>query len=123
MRCETCAFLLDDEDNYCRKCGAPILIARLPVVRKAQPPALFRSTATPLAGGAAAVAAAALLRWVAGQAIRSLIAAADQPRRVEPPRRSLTRREAEPPPRSAANEPHQLVEIFWYRRVMRDPRR
>jgi hypothetical protein len=118
MRCETCAFLLDAEDNYCRNCGAAVQVAAVPMVRPAaQPPALFRSTAAPLATGAAAVAATALLRWALGQAVRGLLA--DERPRREPGRgRSLIRRE---PAASAADRaPKGTVEILWYRRTIHD---
>jgi hypothetical protein len=120
MRCETCDFLLDAEDNYCRNCGAAVRIASVPAARgQPQPPALFRSTAAPLATGAAAVAATAILRWALTQAVRGLFAA-DRPRRDGSGKsRALARREspAEPErPRGA----RETVEVFWYRRTVRD---
>jgi predicted amidophosphoribosyltransferase len=114
MRCETCHTLLDADDNYCRKCGAPVQIAPVPAVRQAQPPALFRSTAAPLATGAAAVAATAVLKWAVRQAVRGILAG-------DMPRRSLARREPEPVvPVRAARQPRGVVEIFWYRRTFED---
>ena len=120
MRCESCDFLLDEEDNYCRSCGAAVQVASVPAVRPvAQPPALFRSTAAPLATGAAAVAATAILRWAIGQAVRGLLAD-DRPRRDERPRsRALARREGEAMPANGRG-PRETVEIFWYRRSVRD---
>ena len=128
MRCDTCDILLDAEDNYCRKCGAPVQLVQVPAVREVQPPALFRSTAAPLATGAAAVAATALLKWVLGQAVRSIVAEGRprrEPRTTHLPsaagRRALARREpAVSAPQSNAREPKQVVEIFWYRRTVRD---
>src|SRR5215216_4512535 len=73
MRCRSCDFLLDVEDNYCRECGASVQVASLPAVRAAAPP---------LATGAAAVAATAILRWAIGQAVRGLLAD-DHPHRDE----------------------------------------
>ena len=115
MRCDTCDILLDAEDNYCRNCGAPVQVVQVPAVRTVQPPALFRSTAAPLATGAAAVAATAILRWALGQVVRGLLSDGR-------PRRALVRREPQPvaPSRRAAGEPRQVVEIFWYRRTLRD---
>ena len=120
MRCESCDFLLDGEDNYCRNCGAAVRVAPVPALRPAaQPPALFRSTAAPLATGAAAVAATAILRWALGQAVRGLLAD-DRPRREDRPRsRALARREAETPAVSGRGA-RETVEIFWYRRSVRD---
>ena len=121
MRCETCDILLDAEDNYCRNCGAAVRLETAPVVRQgAQPPALFRSTAAPLATGAAAVAATALLRWAVGQAVRGLFAE-DRPRRDPEPRsRALARREASPVTSQPARNPREMIEVFWYRRTTRD---
>ena len=119
MRCRSCDFLLDVEDNYCRDCGAPVQVESLPAVRPtAQPPALFRSTAAPLATGAAAVAATALLRWAIGQAVRGLLAE-DRARREERLRtRALARKE--PAAVAAGRGPRETVEVFWYRRISRD---
>lgn len=119
MRCETCDILLDDEDNYCRNCGAAVRLETMSVVRQtAQPPALFRSTAAPLATGAAAVAATALLRWAVGQAVKGWFAD-DRSRRDPAKGRSLARRTDSPvaPPSSTLRE---TVEIFWYRRSTRE---
>lgn len=120
MRCETCDLLLDPEDNYCRNCGAAVQLAQVPAVRpQAQPPALFRSTAAPLATGAAAVAATALLRWALGAAVKGLMAE-DRPRRDAPAKgRTLARREPSPAAESG-RDPKQTIEIFWYRRTIRD---
>ena len=120
MRCTTCDLLLDAEDNYCRNCGAAVQVVQVPAVRpQAQPPALFHTTAAPLATGAAAVAATAILRWALTQAVKGLLAD-DRPRREAPARsRSLARRDA-PAAATTAREPKQTVEIFWYRRTLRD---
>lgn len=122
MRCETCDILLDAEDNYCRNCGAAVRVETAPVLRQsAQPPALFRSTAAPLATGAAAVAATALLRWALGQAVKGLFAD-DRPRReAEPKSRALARREASPAgSQPVRSNPREMIEVFWYRRTTRD---
>lgn len=121
MRCETCEILLDDEDNYCRNCGTAVRVDSLSVVRQsAQPPALFRSTAAPLATGAAAVAATAILRWAVGQAVRGLFAD-DRPRRdPQPKSRSLARRDPAPMTAPLPSSRRETVEIFWYRRSTRE---
>lgn len=117
MRCATCDILLDVEDNYCRNCGAAVQVASVPAVRPGpQPPALFRSTAAPLATGAAAVAATAILRWAVGQAVRSLLAD-DRSRREAPKGRGLIRRE---PVVNAGRSPKETVEVVWYRRTVRE---
>ena len=117
MRCETCHILLAADDNYCRKCGTPIQVVPVPAVRQAQPPALIRSTAAPLATGAAAVAATAVLKWAVGQALRGMLAGGG-PRREIAPRRALVRREGEPSP--AARRTKGVVEVFWYRRTIEE---
>ena len=119
MRCETCDFLLDADDNYCRKCGAAVHVETMSVVNQsAQPPALFRSTAAPLATGAAAVAATALLRWVIGQAVRGLLAE-DRGHREPSKNRALSRRTATPDVVSSEPSVQETVEIVWYRRTGR----
>jgi hypothetical protein len=119
MRCETCDFLLDADDNYCRKCGAAVHVETMSVVNQtAQPPALFRSTAAPLATGAAAVAATAILRWVIGQALRGLLTD-DRPRRDTTKSQALSRRDAPPEAVSSDQRVQETVEIFWYRRAGR----
>lgn len=119
MRCDRCDILLDVDDNYCRRCGAPVQIVQPPAVRQAQPPALFRSTAAPLVTGAATVAAAALLRWALVRVARGLLAV-DASRRSAPfAGRSVARREPSHPP-SQAGAPKQVVEVLWYRRTVRD---
>ena len=117
MRCETCEILLDAEDNYCRNCGAAVHVAPVPAVRPAaQPPALFRTTAAPLATGAAAVAATAILRWVVGQAVKSMLTD-DRPRRdANSKSRALTRREPSGAVASGRGG-RETVEFFWYRRT------
>lgn len=116
MRCDTCDYLLDASDNYCRKCGAAVQLASVPAVRSAQSPALFRSTAAPLATGAAAVAATAVLRWAVGHVLRGVLDGG-RARRVEPaPRRVPVRRAAAPPSSGGRG----MVEIIWYRRTPAD---
>ncbi|MGD9892152.1 MAG: hypothetical protein AB7R89_18855 [Dehalococcoidia bacterium] len=119
MRCETCDILLDADDNYCRKCGAAVQVESMSVVRQtAQPPALFRSTAAPLATGAAAVAATALLRWVIGQAVRGLLTD-DRPRRDTSKSRALSRRDTAVEAAPSVQNAEETVEVFWYRRTGR----
>jgi hypothetical protein len=121
MRCQTCDLRLDEADNYCRNCGSAVRLDSVPAVRPTvQPPALFRSTAAPLATGAAAVAATALLRWALGQAVRGLFAE-ERPRREVAPRGRLPARDGEPARAvPAPRGPRETIEIFWYRRSSRD---
>jgi hypothetical protein len=119
MRCETCDILLDADDNYCRNCGAAVRVETMSVVRQtAQPPALFRSTVAPLATGAAAVAATALLRWAIGQAVRGLLTD-DRSQRVVPKGRAVGRRDAGSEAVPSGRNVWETVEIFWYRRTGR----
>lgn len=116
MNCDACEFPLDGDDNYCRNCGAAVLVAPLPAVRgdESQVPALFRAAATPVVTGAVTVAGAALLRWAMGQALRG--AAGGRRREVYVPPRALSRREAALEPGGRRGALHS-VEVFWYRRT------
>lgn len=129
MRCQVCDILLDEDDNYCRRCGAAVQVSQAPTVRAApQPPALFRSTAAPMATGTALVVGAAVLRWALRQALHAL--SEERPRaEPAPPTRALARREDAPPAfpgrqllpaKRAKAETKQIVEIFWYRQTTRE---
>ena len=98
MRCLTCAIDLDADDNYCRKCGAPVRVLGVtPVQSRATvvhvgptAPAILATAARPLATGAAAVAAGALMRFAVRRAMRGLVGGAASPKPLPAPR-ALTR--------------------------------
>jgi hypothetical protein len=120
MRCRACAILLDPDDNYCRKCGAPVRVLdpapageRTPVVRVGPTaPALIAGAAAPLATGAAAVAAGALVRFALRRALRGLVAGGTRPARD--PRRERRGAERAPTIRTV-----HITEVYRYRRVVR----
>ncbi len=121
MRCRACEMPLDPDDNYCRKCGAPVrvvAVAPLAVHSDAvtitpSAPALIAGAARPLATGAAAVAAGALVRFVLRQALRSL-ARPGRARAAAPstPDRAVTSKGRE-------EGLIEVAEVFWYRRIVR----
>jgi hypothetical protein len=123
MRCRACDIVLDHDDNYCRKCGAPVRVievapAQSRAVVRVGPstPAVIAGAAAPLATGAAAVAAGALMRFAVKRALRGMLTAPSRPRRAET--RALT--PARPRPQShAAGGAMEVTEIFWYRRIQR----
>lgn len=107
MHCTGCEMPLDAEDNYCRNCGEAIQVVPLPAVRQfAQPPAIVRAAAVPIASGAVVVAATAIARWALGQAVRGILAGPSAGRRREAAARPL------PSPRVG-----ETVEFLWYRRT------
>lgn len=121
MRCRACDIPLDPDDNYCRKCGAPVRVldvapgaVHTDVVRVGpSAPALIAGAARPLATGAAAVAAGALVRFALRQALRGLTrpgrAGAAAP---SSPGRAITAK-------GRGEGPIEIAEVFWYRRITR----
>lgn len=79
-------------------------------------PALLAGAARPLATGAAAVAAGALVRFAMRRALREIAGSIAEPRVRERPR-TITK--AEPP---SASNTVQVTEVFWYRRIIRSER-
>src|SRR5215212_4592377 len=75
MHCRACEIELDPDDNYCRKCGAPVRVLDVAAVPhragvvKVGPsaPAILVGAARPVAAGAAAVAAGALMKFAVRQ--------------------------------------------------------
>ena len=118
MRCAVCDILLDLEDNYCRSCGAAVQVTSVAAVSTgAQPPALLRASAAPIATGAIAVAATALLRWAVGQAVRGIMNDALTRREANGNGRGLSRRDHSSMPALNRGE---SIEILWYRRSGRN---
>jgi hypothetical protein len=125
MHCTACDVALDVDDNYCRRCGAPVrmlAVAETPqraaVVRVGpSAAALLAGAARPLATGAAAVAAGALVRFAMRRAARGIAGTAVQPRSKAGPR--PVDRPTEQPSAPAAV---QITEVYWYRRIVRTER-
>ena len=122
MRCRACELLLDIEDNYCRKCGAAVRVLDVtPVPQRAEvvrvgpsAPALLVGAAAPLATGAAAIAAGALMRFAIRRAMRGLVGDTLRSRPAAPAR-TTTQDTPKPAPGGAT----QVTEVFWYRRIVR----
>lgn len=120
MRCRACDLPLDPDDNYCRKCGAPVRVLDVAPMSvhtdmvKVSPsaPALIAGAARPLATGAAAVAAGALVRFALRQALRSLTRGG----------RTSTTTGASRPAAHEHESPArhiEIAEVIWYRRIVR----
>ena len=114
MRCRACELLLDETDNYCRRCGSPVQLAALEPVDAGSEmtvgspaAALLAGAAKPMATGAAFMVAGALARY----ALRRMTRATVAPRLLD----SAARRPGLPE-RPVKGE---TVEIVWYRRTVR----
>lgn len=122
MQCAACELPLDAEDNYCRRCGAAVRViaATLPPERREvvrigpSAPALLAGAARPLATGAAAVAAGALVRFALRRALRGLAGPTLTPRTRD---RAVARTEE-----TSSTAAIQVTETFWYRRIIRTER-
>jgi hypothetical protein len=125
VQCAACDLSLESEDNYCRRCGAPVRVieaAPAPSHREVvrigpSAPAILAGAARPLATGAAAVAAGALVRFAMRRALREIAGSVAEPRTRERPR-PLTKAE----PRLPVSSNVQVTEVFWYRRITRSER-
>ncbi len=112
MRCRACDIALEIDDNYCRRCGAPVRVVELTrgnarrevVTVGPSTPALLAGAARPLAAGAVTVAAGALVRFAVRRAVRGL---------TGKPGTSPSRAAVAPGPAT------EVTEVFWYRRVSR----
>jgi hypothetical protein len=123
MHCAACDLALADDDNYCRRCGASVRVVAVAAPERAVEPAgttalsLLAGASRPLATGAAAVVAGALVRFAVRRAARGLVD-------------STIRRAARPAPRAVTPHPSvslpdgviQVTEMLWVRRVMRTDR-
>lgn len=127
MRCQSCGLALDSKDNYCRRCGAPVQVVevaatvremtaaapqRAVVVRSgAAMPAIISAAARPIAAGAAAVAASALMRFAVRRAAGALLG--ESLGRQAGLARVLPRRG------DTGDGTVQVTEVYLYRRVTR----
>ena len=119
MRCMTCDLVLAAEDNYCRRCGAPVRVVAVtprdarPAVVHVGPSAggVVTATARPLAAGAAAVVAGAVVRFAVRRMVRGLDGEGVRSRSA--PTRALLAGEGRLP-RGAI----EVTEVY-YRRIVR----
>ena len=77
--CPDCGAEVDEADNFCRRCGAAVRAARIPVVRNAQLPAVWRPVVSPAAKGAALMAAGTVGQYLLRRVARSVLGGADRP--------------------------------------------
>ena len=111
--CRACQIALDSDDNYCRRCGAPVRVVDLATIQYRTSavhvgptaPSVLAAAARPVATTAAAVAGAALVRFALRRAVRGLVA---------PARPRATRALEE-----SAGGGVEVTEIIRYRRYRR----
>lgn len=117
MSCLVCGVAIAVDDNYCRKCGAPLHVIDVPVVRSESRALTAWEGAKPaMARGMALLAAGALLRYVAGRAGKAVLGRALAPSDGGlDPGRIISLAGARSPLHHGTEE----TEILWYRRVRR----
>ena len=74
MNCYQCGVSNEMEDNYCRRCGAALRSARLPVPRESYDLAPWPPLAGLATRGAVALAAGTFLPWLLGRLARRVLA-------------------------------------------------
>ena len=62
--CPVCSFARDEDDNFCRRCGASAIDPQLPAVRQPGALAVWRPQASPVVKGAAVMAAGTVGQFV-----------------------------------------------------------
>jgi hypothetical protein len=70
--CSICAAEIDGEDNFCRQCGAAVRASRLPAVRGAATPAIWRPHVSPAVKGAAVMAAGTVGQFLFRRAVHGV---------------------------------------------------
>lgn len=87
-RCQVCASLIDDADNFCRRCGASLAV-RLPAVRSNPAAMIWQPAASPVVRGAAVMAAGTIGQFLLRRAVTGLISGGrERARRAIPVGRS-----------------------------------
>jgi hypothetical protein len=71
--CRVCNFTLDEDDNFCRRCGVAIAQTQLPAVRGASTPAIWRPQASPVMKGAAVMAAGTVGQFLFRRVVSGLL--------------------------------------------------
>jgi len=74
--CSTCGAAVDGEDNFCRQCGVAVHANRLPAVRGAATPVLWRPQLSPAVKGAAVMAAGTVGQFLFRRAVRGVFGGA-----------------------------------------------
>ena len=87
--CEHCGASHDQDDGFCRRCGAPLLGSQVPAVRRDYQPVVYSRPAVPIVvQGAAAIAAGTLAEII----LRRLIKRVFKPRSLLPALRRNARK-------------------------------
>ncbi len=72
--CNACTTVIDDGDNFCRRCGVPVAEVQLPAVRTSAMPAIWRPQTSPVVKGAAVMAAGTVGQFLVRRVIGGLLA-------------------------------------------------
>jgi hypothetical protein len=67
--CSACGTGIDAQDNFCRRCGLAVRQDRLPAVRGATAPTLWRPQVSPAVKGAAVMAAGTIGQFLFRRAV------------------------------------------------------
>jgi hypothetical protein len=90
VNCRTCGTGIDQDDNFCRRCGASARTQALEPVRRSAPPAIWRPHVSPAIKGAAVMAAGTVGQFLLRRAVNGFLGAgrAHNARaiRIRPPR-------------------------------------
>lgn len=110
--CDACERLLDGDDNFCRRCGAPAQ-TRLPAARPAASVTLWRPPSSPVVKGAAVMAAGTVGQFVLRRALSSLLGQTRNSRQRRPTRLTAARRDGD----GMLDEAEVITETVMLRRV------
>ena len=71
--CHTCAALIDEEDHFCRQCGAAAGRASLPAVRRSALPVVWQPQISQVVKGAAVMAAGTVGQFIFRRVVSSML--------------------------------------------------
>jgi hypothetical protein len=108
VTCSSCDAQIDLDDNYCRKCGAP-MNRDLPAVRVTSSIARWQPDVTPVVRGAAVMAAGAMGQFVFRRIVGNMLRGTGRK-----PRAAQRRAGADD---GLADEAHIITEMVMTRRV------
>jgi hypothetical protein len=79
--CHACESPLEDNDNFCRKCGIAVGHAPLPAVAQKASITIWKPQASPVVKGAAVMAAGTVGQFLVRRAVSALIGGGARPRK------------------------------------------